>query len=146
VGSLIPALERQRQADLAEVEVNLAYKASSRTVSVSWRNPVSKKLKAKQINEQKEIISISKPIVLGSVYRWCSNIHSQVKVERAGHTESRIGGQPNLDSNSVMLFFLIVWSFLNKCLQLSELCLWDRIVEKVCFIRSRESSWKQGEQ
>ena len=40
---LIPALGRQRQADLCEFKASLVYEASSRTARpVSQRNPVSK--------------------------------------------------------------------------------------------------------
>jgi hypothetical protein len=41
--SLIPAFGRQRQANLYEFEVSLAYKGSSRTMT--QRNPVSGKTK-----------------------------------------------------------------------------------------------------
>ena len=40
---LIPALGRQRKADLCEFETSVVYRASSRTVkTVTQRNPVSK--------------------------------------------------------------------------------------------------------
>jgi hypothetical protein len=40
---LIPALKRQRQSDLFELEASLVYKVSSRTDrAVRQRNPVSK--------------------------------------------------------------------------------------------------------
>jgi hypothetical protein len=39
---LIPALGRQRQVDLYEFEVSLIYRASSRTVKATQRDPVSK--------------------------------------------------------------------------------------------------------
>jgi hypothetical protein len=39
---LIPALERQRQADLCEFEASLVYRANSRTVRVTQRNPILK--------------------------------------------------------------------------------------------------------
>ena len=40
---LIPALGRERQTDLSELEASLIYKASSRTArTVTQRNPVSK--------------------------------------------------------------------------------------------------------
>ena len=38
---LIPALRRQRHADLCEFEVNLVYRASSRTANATERTPVS---------------------------------------------------------------------------------------------------------
>ena len=42
----IPALERQRQAELCEIEASLVYKASSRiTRAVAQRNPVFKQTK-----------------------------------------------------------------------------------------------------
>jgi hypothetical protein len=40
--ALIPALRRQRQADLCESEVSLVYKVSFRTVRTTQRNPVWK--------------------------------------------------------------------------------------------------------
>ena len=41
---LIPALRRQRQADLCEFEASLVYRASSRTGSkATQRNPILKK-------------------------------------------------------------------------------------------------------
>ena len=43
--SLIPALGRQRQADLCEFEVGLVYRVSSRTTKAVQRNPVSKNTK-----------------------------------------------------------------------------------------------------
>ena len=39
--SLIPALGRQRQVDLCELEVSLVYRVSSRTARAIQRNPVS---------------------------------------------------------------------------------------------------------
>ena len=43
---LIPALGRQRQADLSEFKASLVYNGSSRTArTVTQRNPVSKKQK-----------------------------------------------------------------------------------------------------
>jgi hypothetical protein len=39
---LIPALERQRQADLYEFKAILLYKESSRRARATWRDPVSK--------------------------------------------------------------------------------------------------------
>ena len=45
--SLIPALRRQRQADLCEFEVSLVYGVSSRTAGATQRNPVLKKIKNK---------------------------------------------------------------------------------------------------
>ena len=53
---LIPALGRQRQADLYEFEASLVYRASSRTArSVTQRNPALKKetTKIKGIFEKK---------------------------------------------------------------------------------------------
>ena len=41
----VPALVRQKQADLCELEVSLVYRASCRTGSkVTQKNPVSKKV------------------------------------------------------------------------------------------------------
>jgi hypothetical protein len=45
----VPALRKQRQADLCEFEASLVYRVSSRTAKVTQRNPVSK-----QTNKQKE--------------------------------------------------------------------------------------------
>ena len=45
--SLIPALRRQRQVDLCELEASLVYRVSSRTARAIQRNPVLKK-KTKQ--------------------------------------------------------------------------------------------------
>ena len=39
---LIPALGRQRQADVCEYEASLVYRASSRTIKATLRNPVMK--------------------------------------------------------------------------------------------------------
>ena len=39
--ALIPALARQRQAELCEFKVSLVYRVSARTVRATWRNPVS---------------------------------------------------------------------------------------------------------
>jgi hypothetical protein len=47
---LIPALGRQKQAELCEFEASLAYRASSRTAKATYRNPVLKK--QKQIKNQ----------------------------------------------------------------------------------------------
>ena len=50
--SLIPALRRQRRADLCEFEASLAYKASSRTAgTVTQRNPVLKNQNKKERKE-----------------------------------------------------------------------------------------------
>ena len=53
---MIPALLRQRQADLCEFEANLVYRVSSRTArTLSQRNPVSKKQnKNKQTTKKKK--------------------------------------------------------------------------------------------
>ena len=45
----LPALGRQKQADLCEFEASLIYRVSSRTARAIHRNPVSKK---KQTNKQ----------------------------------------------------------------------------------------------
>ena len=42
---LIPALRRQRQADLCEFEASLVYIASSRTARATLKHPVSKQTK-----------------------------------------------------------------------------------------------------
>jgi len=42
VHALIPALGRQRQADLCEFEASLVYKVSAKTVRATQKNPVSK--------------------------------------------------------------------------------------------------------
>jgi hypothetical protein len=44
---LIPALEKQRQANFSEIEASLVYRASSRTARATQRNPVSKNQKIK---------------------------------------------------------------------------------------------------
>ena len=49
---LIPALRRQRLADLCEFKASLVYKVSSRSASTTQKNPVSKKLRKKS---QKQI-------------------------------------------------------------------------------------------
>jgi len=38
---LIPALGKQRQAELTEIKVSLVYSVTSKTARVAWRNPVS---------------------------------------------------------------------------------------------------------
>ena len=43
--TLIPALVRQRQADLCEFKASLVYRVSSRTGKATQRNPVLKKKK-----------------------------------------------------------------------------------------------------
>jgi hypothetical protein len=43
---LIPALKRQRQADLCEFKPNLVYRVSFRTVRATLRNSVSNKQKS----------------------------------------------------------------------------------------------------
>ena len=42
VQPLIPALRRQRQADLCEFDASLVYRAASRTVRATQRKPVLK--------------------------------------------------------------------------------------------------------
>ena len=42
VPPLIPALRRQRQADLCEFNANLVYKTSSKTTGATQRNPALK--------------------------------------------------------------------------------------------------------
>jgi hypothetical protein len=39
---LIPALEKQRQEDLYEIEASMVYKVSSRTAKATQRNPILK--------------------------------------------------------------------------------------------------------
>ena len=46
--ALTPVLQRQRQADLCEVEASLVYRTSSRTARATQRTPVSKQNKTKQ--------------------------------------------------------------------------------------------------
>ena len=43
----MPALGRQRQVDLCEFEASLVYRASSRTIKATQRNPVSKQSKTR---------------------------------------------------------------------------------------------------
>jgi hypothetical protein len=50
VQPLIPALRRQRQADLCEFEASLVYRVSSRTTQ---KNPVSNKIKQKKKQKAK---------------------------------------------------------------------------------------------
>ena len=51
--SLVPALEKQRQADLSEFEDSLVCRVSSRTArTVTQRNPISKNKQTKQTNKQ----------------------------------------------------------------------------------------------
>jgi hypothetical protein len=45
---LIPAHRKQREANLSELEASLVYRASSRTVRATQRNPVSKTKKNEQ--------------------------------------------------------------------------------------------------
>ena len=45
---MMPALRRQRQADLCEFKASLGYRASSRTVRATQRNPVMKKKERKE--------------------------------------------------------------------------------------------------
>ena len=62
--TLIPALGRQRQADLCEFEASLVYRVSSRTArTVIQRNSVSK---------QTKIPSLKSPTTLG-LERWLSS-------------------------------------------------------------------------
>jgi hypothetical protein len=49
---LIPALQRQRQAD-SEFEASMVYKVSSRTARTIQRNPVLKKQTNKQTNKKR---------------------------------------------------------------------------------------------
>jgi hypothetical protein len=51
--SLIPVLGRQRQADFCEFRVSLVYKASTRTCSITQKDPVLKN-KAKQNKVKKK--------------------------------------------------------------------------------------------
>ena len=46
--SSIPALGRQRQADLSEFEASLVYRVNSRTVRAAQKNPISKNKTNKQ--------------------------------------------------------------------------------------------------
>jgi hypothetical protein len=50
--SLIPALGRQRQADLCESEVSLVCRSSSRTARATQRNRVSDKQTNTQIHQK----------------------------------------------------------------------------------------------
>ena len=51
----VPALGRQRQVDLCELEASLVYKVSSRTArAVTQRNPVSKEKKKRKKKERKK--------------------------------------------------------------------------------------------
>jgi hypothetical protein len=50
----LPALGRQKQADLCEFEASLIYRVSSRTARAIHRNPVSKKQKQKNNKKPKQ--------------------------------------------------------------------------------------------
>ena len=50
---LVPALKRQRQADLYEFKVNLVYRMSSRRARATQRNPVAKNQKKKKKRKEK---------------------------------------------------------------------------------------------
>ena len=50
---LIPALGRQRQVDLSELEASLVYKASSRTARATHRNRVSENRKQNKTKQKK---------------------------------------------------------------------------------------------
>ena len=52
--SLIPALRKQRQADLCEFKASLVYRASSRISRATQRNPVSNKQISKQTKNWKK--------------------------------------------------------------------------------------------
>jgi hypothetical protein len=54
---LIPALRRQRQADLCEFEASLVYRSSSTTAKATQRNPVSKE-PCNKTNDRKKIFYI----------------------------------------------------------------------------------------
>jgi hypothetical protein len=45
---LIPALRKQRQADLCEFQVSLVYRVSYRTVRATQRNPILKSQKKRK--------------------------------------------------------------------------------------------------
>ena len=64
-----PALGRQRQADLLSSRPLLIYKASSRTVGATHRNPVSKQNK-EQANNKKETRAMQSRLILTS---WSSS-------------------------------------------------------------------------
>jgi hypothetical protein len=51
---LIPALRRQRQANLCEFKANLVYRGSSRTAQVIQGNPDSKRKKKKNQREKEK--------------------------------------------------------------------------------------------
>jgi hypothetical protein len=51
---LIPALERQRQADFCEFEAKLIYRVSSRTTRTTQRNPVLKNQGKRKRRKQKK--------------------------------------------------------------------------------------------
>jgi hypothetical protein len=50
--ALIPALGRQRQAELCEFEVSLVYRARSRTARAPQRNPLFKLKKNAHITQE----------------------------------------------------------------------------------------------
>jgi hypothetical protein len=45
---LIPALQRQKQEDVWELEASLVYRASFRIARATWEDPASKKNKKKK--------------------------------------------------------------------------------------------------
>jgi hypothetical protein len=49
----IPALWRQRQANLCEFYVSLVYRVSTRIARDTWRHPVLEKLKKKKEKKEK---------------------------------------------------------------------------------------------
>ena len=49
----IPALWRQRQANLCEFKVSLVYRVSTRIARDTWRHPVLEKLKKKKEKKEK---------------------------------------------------------------------------------------------
>ena len=50
----MPVLWRQRQGDLCEFETSLVYRASSRKVRTTQRNPVSERKKGRRKKEKKK--------------------------------------------------------------------------------------------
>ena len=65
-GLLIPALRRQRQADLCEFEASLIYRGTSKTVSVTHRDILSPKEEEEEEGEEKTSKEIGALVTLRS--------------------------------------------------------------------------------
>jgi hypothetical protein len=79
-GALIPALWRQRQADLCEFEASLVYQISSRTARATQRTPVSKQNKTKQNKNKNKNKSKSKQIKPTLLSPRCRGLATTMKI------------------------------------------------------------------